>query len=159
MIYKLSLIILPSLSKYSAPFDVVIYAGNGNAGEIPTMQVETSADGETWTKLGDVNYSLIKRNYKKTHLSYEGTDKVYVRIHHTDAKSSGQVYDLYIMNNGEYSQNSDVTTAINDVQSSEAVRSEVYSINGVRANAAVRGISIVRTTYADGKVVTRKVVK
>ena len=150
---------LESTVAFQAPFDVVIYAGNGNAGEIPTMQVETSADGETWTKLGDVNYSLIKRNYKKTHLSYEGTDKVYVRIHHTDAKSSGQVYDLYIMNNGEYSQNSDVTTAINDVQSSEAVRSEVYSINGVRANAAVRGISIVRTTYADGKVVTRKVVK
>lgn len=150
---------LESTVAFQAPFDVVIYAGNGNAGEIPTMQVETSADGETWTKLGDVNYSLIKRNYKKTHLSYEGTDKVYVRIHHTDAKSSGQVYDLYIMNNGEYSQNSDVTTAINDVQSSEPVRSEVYSINGVRANAAVRGISIVRTTYADGKVVTRKVVK
>ena len=150
---------LESTVAFQAPFDVVIYAGNGNAGEIPTMQVETSADGETWTKLGDVNYSLIKRNYKKTHLSYEGTDKVYVRIHHTDAKSSGQVYDLYIMNNGEYSQGSDVTTAINDVQSSEAVRSEVYSINGVRANAAVRGISIVRTTYADGKVVTRKVVK
>lgn len=150
---------LESTVPFQAPFDVVIYAGNGNDGEIPTMQVETSADGETWTKLGDVNYSLIKRNWKKTHLSYEGTDQVYVRIVHTDAKSSGQVYDLYIMNNGEYSQNSDVTTAINDVQSSEAVRSEVYSINGVRANAAVRGISIVRTTYADGKVVTRKVVK
>ena len=150
---------LESTVPFQAPFDVVIYAGNGNDGQIPTMQVETSADGETWTKLGDVNYSLIKRNYKKTHLSYEGTDQVYVRIVHTDAKSSGQVYDLYIMNNGEYSQNSDVTTAINDVQSSEAVRSEVYSINGVRANAAVRGISIVRTTYADGKVVTRKVVK
>lgn len=150
---------LESTVAFQAPFDVVIYAGNGNAGEIPTMQVETSADGETWTKLGDVNYSLIKRNYKKTHLSYEGTDQVYVRIVHTDAKSSGQVYDLYIMNNGEYSQGSDVTTAINDVQSSEAVRTEVYSLNGVRANAAVRGISIVRTTYADGKVVTRKVVK
>ena len=150
---------LESTVAFQAPFDVVIYAGNGNASEIPTMQVETSADGETWTKLGDVNYSLIKRNYKKTHLSYEGTEQVYVRIVHTAAKSSGQVYDIYIMNNGEYSQSSDVTTAINDVQSSEAVRSEVYSINGVRANAAARGISIVRTTYADGKVVTRKVVK
>ena len=124
------------------------------------MQVETSADGETWTKLGDVNYSLIKRNWKKTHLSYEGTDKVYVRILHTNAKSSGQVYDLYIMNNGEYSQGQDdITTAISDVQSSDVVRTEVYSLNGVRANAAARGISIVRTTYADGKVVTRKVVK
>ncbi|MCI5506534.1 MAG: chitobiase/beta-hexosaminidase C-terminal domain-containing protein [Prevotella sp.] len=151
---------LESTVPFQAPFDVVIYAGNGNDGEIPTMQVETSADGETWTKLGDVNYSLIKRNWKKTHLSYEGTDKVYVRILHTNAKSSGQVYDLYIMNNGEYSQgHDDITTAISDVQSSDVVRTEVYSLNGVRANAAARGISIVRTTYADGKVVTRKVVK
>ena len=151
---------LESTVAFQAPFDVVIYAGNGNAGEIPTMQVETSVDGETWTKLGDVNYSLIKRNYKKTHLSYEGTDKVYVRIHHTDAKSSGQVYDIYIMNNGEYSQNYDeISASINEIQSSDVVRTEVYSLNGVRANAAVRGISIVRTTYADGKVVTRKVVK
>ena len=151
---------LESTVPFQAPFDVVIYAGNGNDGAIPTMQVETSADGETWTKLGDVNYSLIKRNWKKTHLSYEGTDKVYVRILHTNAKSSGQVYDLYIMNNGEYSQGyDDITTAISDVQSSDVVRTEVYSLNGVRANAAARGISIVRTTYADGKVVTRKVVK
>ena len=151
---------LESTVPFQAPFDVVIYAGNGNDGQIPTMQVETSADGETWTKLGDVNYSLIKRNWKKTHLSYEGTDKVYVRILHTDAKSSGQVYDLYIMNNGEYSQGyDDIISAISDVQSSDVVRTEVYSLNGVRANAAARGISIVRTTYADGKVVTRKVVK
>ena len=151
---------LESTVPFQAPFDVVIYAGNGNDGQIPTMQVETSADGETWTKLGDVNYSLIKRNWKKTHLSYEGTDKVYVRILHTDAKSSGQVYDLYIMNNGEYSQGyDDIASAIRDVQSSDVVRTEVYSLNGVRANAAARGISIVRTTYADGKVVTRKVVK
>ena len=151
---------LESTVPFQAPFDVVIYAGNGNDGAIPTMQVETSADGETWTKLGDVNYSLIKRNWKKTHLSYEGTDKVYVRILHTDAKSSGQVYDLYIMNNGEYSQGyDDIISAISDVQSSDVVRTEVYSLNGVRANAAARGISIVRTTYADGKVVTRKVVK
>ena len=151
---------LESTVPFQAPFDVVIYAGNGNDGAIPTMQVETSADGETWTKLGDVNYSLIKRNWKKTHLCYEGTDKVYVRILHTDAKSSGQVYDLYIMNNGEYSQGyDDIISAISDVQSSDVVRTEVYSLNGVRANAAARGISIVRTTYADGKVVTRKVVK
>ncbi|MGM9732593.1 MAG: chitobiase/beta-hexosaminidase C-terminal domain-containing protein [Prevotella sp.] len=151
---------LESTVAFQAPFDVVIYAGNGNAGEIPTMQVETSADGENWTKLGDVQYSLIKRNWKRTHLSYEGTDKVYVRILHTDAKSSGQVYDLYIMNNGEYSQNYDeISSSINEIQSSEAVRTEVYSLNGVRANASARGISIVRTTYANGKVVTRKVVK
>ena len=64
------------------------------------------------------------------------------------------------MKNGEYSQGEDgITTAISDVQSSDVVRTEVYSLNGVRANAAARGISIVRTTYADGKVVTRKVVK
>ena len=71
---------LESVNKLQAPFDVVIYAGNGNEGAIPTMQVEVSADGENWTKLGDINYSLIKRNWKRTKVSYEGNDQVYRKV-------------------------------------------------------------------------------
>ena len=95
---------LETTAKYQAPFDVIIFAGNGNDGEIPTMQVEVSADGENWTKIGDVAYSLVKRNWKRTQLSYDGADEVFVRILHTKAKSSGQIYDVYVMNNGEYSK-------------------------------------------------------
>ena len=103
---------LESVEKLQAPFDVIVYAGNGNEGEIPTMQIEVSADGQTWTKIADVNYSLIKRNWKRTKVAYEGADQVYVRILHTAAKSSGQIYDIYVMNNGEYSKRSSPSTVL-----------------------------------------------
>ena len=153
---------LESTAKFQAPFDVVVYAGNGNNGETPTMQVEVSADGENWDKLGDVKFSLIQRNWKKTHLSYEGTDEVYVRILHTAAKSSGQIYDLYVMNHGAYSeqQYEEIITSITPAEVAPAggvVRTEIFSLNGVRMNKLERGINIVRQTYANGVVVTKKV--
>lgn len=155
---------LETVAKYAGPFDVVVYAGNGNDGQIPTMQVETSADGETWTKLGDVNYSLIKRNWKKTQLSYDGTDEVYVRVHHTDAKSSGQVYDVYVLNNGERSKQYD-ETKVNEslgitLQAAEGniIRTEVYSLSGTRMGKAGKGVSIIKQYYNNGAVKTRKVV-
>jgi len=136
---------LETTVKYQAPFDVIVYAGNGNDGEIPTMQVEVSADGENWTKLGDVAYSLIKRNWKKTQLSYEGTDEVYVRILHTAAKSSGQVYDVYLMNNGEKSQqyNEETAAGIAAVKPAAAKAAAVYSLNGTRRQGLKRGLNIV----------------
>ena len=152
---------LETTKKYQAPFDVVIYAGNGNDGQIPTRQVEVSADGETWAKIGDVNYSLIKRNWKRTQLSYDGTDEVYVRILHTEAKSGGQVYDMYLMNNGEYSKQYDEGSqdGIGVVgMGSEVVRTEVYTVNGMRVSALGKGVNILRTTYSDGSVRARKVI-
>lgn len=136
---------LESTEKYQAPFDVIIYAGNGNDGAIPTMQVEVSADGDNWTKLGDVTYSLIKRNWKKTLLSYEGTDEVYVRILHTDAKSSGQIYDIYVMNNGEKSQQYDeqAITGIAAVKPATAKGAAIYSLSGARRASMKRGLNIV----------------
>lgn len=151
---------LETTSKYQAPFDVIIYAGNGNDGQIPTMQVEVSADGETWAKIGDVAYSLTKRNWKRTQLSYDGTDEVFVRILHTAAKSGGQIYDMYLMNNGEKSQQYD-EGALDGVAvvgaAAQVVRTEVYTINGMRASSLSKGVNIMRTTYSDGSVKTRKV--
>ncbi|MBQ8064102.1 MAG: chitobiase/beta-hexosaminidase C-terminal domain-containing protein [Prevotella sp.] len=144
---------LETVDKYQAPFDIVIYAGNGNDGEIPTMQVEVSADGENWTKVGDVAYSLVKRCWKKTHLSYEGNDQVYVRILHTAAKSSGQIYDLYLMNNGEKSQQYDEATmaGVSEVKADQRSKvAGIYSINGIRLQQLQRGLNIV--VGADGKV-------
>ena len=136
---------LETTTKYQGPFDVIVYAGNGNEGEIPTMQIETSADGETWTKLGDVNYSLIKRNWKKTQLSYDGTDEVFVRLLHTAAKSSGQIYDIYLMNNGEkskqYAEGGEID-GISTVQDT-TMQNAVYSLGGVRQQSMKRGLNIV----------------
>ena len=153
---------LETTEKYAGPFDVVVYAGNGNEGEIPTMQIETSADGQEWVKLGDVNYSLVKRNWKKTVLSYEGTDEVYVRLHHTQAKSSGQIYDIYLMNNGEESKlyNEQKEAAIATVQpQGRVVSTEMFTIGGMRVSGRQNGMLIIRKTYADGTVKTQKVIK
>ncbi len=151
---------LETTTKYAGPFDVIVYAGNGNEGEIPTMQIEVSADGENWTKLGDVNYSLIKRNWKRTKVSYEENGEVYVRILHTAAKSSGQVYDVYVMNNGEYSQtySESALDAIATLQpEGNIIRTEVYGLDGTRRGTLTKGVNIVRQTYANGVVSTRKV--
>jgi len=151
---------LETTGKYAGPFDVIVYAGNGNDGEIPTMQIEVSADGENWTKLGDVNYSLIKRNWKRTCVSYEESAEVYVRILHTAAKSSGQIYDVYVMNNGEYSKqySEQALDGIVTLQPAGGVIStEVYGLDGARRGTLSKGVNIVRQTYANGAVKTRKV--
>ena len=152
---------LETTDKYQAPFDVIVYAGNGNEGQIPTMQIEVSADGANWTKLGDVDYSLIKRNWKRTKVSYEGADQVYVRVLHTAAKSSGQIYDIYVMNNGEYSKqySEAALDGIVPVQpAGDIVRTEIYTTNGARVGSMVKGINIIRRTYANGAVKTSKVI-
>lgn len=147
---------LESTKTFKAPFDVVIYAGNGNDNEIPTMQVETSADGKTWTKLGDVAYSTTKRIWKKTFLSYEGTDEVYVRILHTAAKSSGQIYDLYVMKNGEESAKydekalEDQYSGISETRMQTVKNAGIYNLRGVRMRGMQRGLNIV--VGADGSV-------
>ena len=153
---------LETTAKYQAPFDVIVYAGNGNDGEYPKMQIEVSADGENWTKIGDVDYSLVKRNWKRTQLSYDGADEVFVRLLHTQAKSSGQIYDIYVMNNGEYSKQYSESALDGIVTVAPAtgkvVRTEVFSINGTRQAGMTKGVNIVRSTHADGSVTTRKVI-
>ena len=152
---------LETVAKWQAPFDVIVYAGNGNEGEIPTMQIEVSADGENWTKLGDVDYSLIKRNWKRTKLAYEGNDQVYVRILHTAAKSSGQIYDIYLMNNGEKSKQyaEDALDGIMTlIPAGDITRTEIFTIGGARVSTMAKGVNIIRRTYANGAVTTHKVI-
>ena len=94
-------------------------------------------------------------------MSYEGTDQVYVRILHTQAKSSGQIYDIYVMNNGEYSKqySEEALDGIATVQpAGDIVRTEIYTTNGARVQSMVKGINIIRRTYANGVVKTSKVI-
>lgn len=153
---------LESTVKFKAPFDMVVYAGNGNGNGTPKMQAEVSADGENWTAIGNLKISGTQRLWKKTHLSYEGTDEVFVRIKHIDT-SDAQIYDIYVMNHGEESEQKygEVVTGIIDVDTvpvGEVVRTEIFSLGGTRIQNMGRGISIVRQTYANGTVVTKKVI-
>ena len=111
--------------------------------------------------MGDINYSLIKRNWKRTKVSYEGTDEVYVRVLHTAAKSSGQIYDIYVMNNGEKSSQYS-EGALDGIETllpaGDIVRTEIYTLNGARVTTMVKGVNIIRRTYANGVVKTHKVI-
>ena len=87
-----------------------------------------------------------------------------MRVHHTDAKSSGQVYDVYVLNNGERSKQYD-ETKVNEslgitLQAAEGniIRTEVYSLSGTRMGKAGKGVSIIKQYYNNGAVKTRKVV-
>jgi len=87
---------------------------------------------------------------------------VYVRLHHTQAKSSGQIYDIYLMNNGEESKlyNEQKEAAIATVQpQGRVVSTEMFTIGGMRVSGRQNGMLIIRKTYADGTVKTQKVIK
>jgi hypothetical protein len=71
------------------------------------------------------------------------------------------VFDIYLLNNGELSQNyNEEETGIQTVQpEGPVVRTEFFTLGGSRMNNAGRGMQIIRTTYANGTVVTKKVIR
>ena len=142
--------------KHAGPFDVVANIGNG-AGEISHLNIvfEVSTDGNVWESnwqtLGDTieifNGQRLYRNFTR---SYEGTDEVYVRIYLCANNSKAQIYDVYIANAGEKSQ--EYLTGIEEVkqETTKTVPTAIYSLNGMRQQGLQRGINIVR--QADGTV-------
>ena len=87
---------LESTIPFEAPFDIVIYAGNGSSDQ-PTIQIEVSADGETWTSLGLANAATTQRHIRKTRVHYTEQGSCYVRLNQTGGSSKFQVYDLYVI--------------------------------------------------------------
>ena len=151
---------IETTDKYAAPFDVVVYVTNGGTGE-PNLQIQVSADGLAWDSIGKLDMAKTQRYYKKTRVSHETAGEYFVRVAQVGGASKAQVYDIYILNNGENSKKYDASTVgIDNVNNaSELVRSEIFSVNGVRRNALGNGINIVRKHYADGTVKTVKVMK
>lgn len=153
---------IESTVKYAGPFDVVVYCGNGNNGAPGILEIQTSTDGENWATVDTLKMAATQRYIKRTHASYEGTDNVYVRVAQVGGGTKAQVYDIYLLNNGELSQAYDenVASGIVTVEqpAGEVVRTEIFSLGGTRMQNAGRGISIVRQTYANGVVVTKKVI-
>ena len=151
---------IESTGKFAGPFDVVVFCGNGNGSGAGVLEIQTSTDGENWAALGTLNMASTQRYIKRTRASYEGTDEVYVRVAQVGGGTKAQVYDIYVLNNGELSKAyTEEAAGITTVEpAGKVVRTEVYSLNGTRVGKTGRGISIVRQTYADGSVVTKKVV-
>ena len=131
---------IETTDKLQAPFDIIAIVGNGNGSGQPEMQLQVSADGATWNKVGDVKIASTQRYFKRTRVSYEGTDKVYVRIIHTGGKAKAQVYDIYVRNSAATDP-----TGISTVESKQqaAQADNIYNINGVRMQQLQRGLNIV----------------
>lgn len=135
---------IQTADKYAGPFDIIVYLCNGDKNQnYPKINVEFSADGETWTKI-DTLTTHAQRFIKRTKLSYEGTDEVYIRLAHVGGGSAGQVFDIYLMNNGEKSKAySEETVGISTVKPAIATKAAIYNLNGVRQQSLKRGLNII----------------
>ena len=140
---------IETTDKLTAPFDIIVMCGNGNNGSAANMEVQVSADGQTWTKVGDVKMAATQRYIKRTRLSYNEEGQVYLRVAHVSGATKAQVYDIIVLNNGEESKK--YATGISEVNTQqEAKVVGIYSINGVRHQQLHRGLNIV--AGADGTV-------
>ena len=152
---------IQSRTTFAGPFDVVTHIGTAAGGNnVGKMLIEVSTDSLNWTALGDtMKTSTVKRLWKSYTRSYEGTDNVYVRIVQAGGGSSVQIYDMYVMNEGEKStaKKAEYMAEYDEQASgiSEALQTRrpaivgIYNLNGIRRNQLQRGLNIV--VSADGK--------
>jgi hypothetical protein len=142
---------------YAGPFDVIVYAANGNGSSVPKCDIETSTDGTSWTKLDSVSFSNTRRLWKRTKMTYSGTTPVYVRLAQTGGGSKAMIFDIYILNQGDKTKG--ILDNINDIDLNvtPVTRTEIYSLSGMRLSSLQSGINIVRTVYANGAVKVKKV--
>lgn len=71
-------------------------------------------------------------------------------------------YIKAVNENGSLSQKYEVSVSTDIAQinsDTEVLRTEVYSVDGIRKDHAQAGLNIIKTTYKDGSVKTQKVVK
>ena len=158
---------IQSLKKFQGPFDVLTYVGTAAGGDnVGRMQLQVSTDSLEWTNLGDeMRTSTVKRLWKSYTRSYEGTDEVYVRITQAGGGSSVQIYNMYILNEGEQSlalkeqyeqEFRDIAgDGIADVQRSRLGTTAIYNINGTRVSSLHHGLNIVVGTDGTAKKVMK----
>lgn len=150
---------IESIVKFTAPFDVVVYVGNGNNSSKAAMELQTSTDGQTWTKVADLNLADTQRYIKKNRISINEGGEMYVRVAHTGGGTKAQVYDIYILNHGKLSEDySGIEEVITD-EAAEVIAVEYYNINGMRIAEPENGFYIMRAILSNGKVVVKKLVK
>lgn len=158
---------IQSLKKFQGPFDIVSIVGTAAGGDnVGRMQLQVSTDSLTWENVGEeLTTSKVKRLWKTYTTSYNGTDEVYVRMTQAGGGASVQIYNMYILNEGENSLElkrqydnewTEFATGIETVnrQGNKAMKA-IYNLNGIRQNGLQRGLNIV--VMGDGSV--RKVIK
>ena len=121
-----------SNEKFQAPFDVVTYMGNGSTGT-PNIELQTSTDGENWTKVGEINYCTTQRYWKKTRLHVGDEGEFFVRIAQTGGSSKAQMYDVIVITT--------TPAAIEEVREDNDVRGEqqMFDLYGRQIQAPAAG--------------------
>ena len=149
---------IETTAAYAGPFDVLVAVGNGNGSGKGILEVQTSADGTTWSTLDTLNLADTQRYYKRTRLSYNESAPVYVRVAQTGGGSKAQVYDILLLNNGETSKEYDPNVVeLPTVVGSEVVAVQIYNAAGAQLNQLGKGLNIVRKLHADGTIQVLKV--
>lgn len=158
---------IQSLKKFQGPFDIVSIVGTAAGGDnVGRMQLQVSTDSLTWENLGEeLTTSKVKRLWKTYTTSYNGTDEVYVRMTQAGGGSSVQIYNMYILNEGEASltlkkqYDDEWETFVSGIETvnrqGNKTTKAVYNLNGMRQNGLQRGLNIV--VMGDGTV--KKVIK
>ena len=130
---------LESTVPFDAPFDIVIYGGNGSTDQ-PTIQIEVSADGETWTSLGLAKAATTQRHIRKTRVHYDEAGTYYVRLNQTGGASKFQVYDLLVVS-------TDGKTGIETATLQRCNAGIIYDLFGRKIESPVKG----QIYFQDGK--------
>ena len=148
---------IESINKYQAPLDVVVLANMAGG----PLLAQVSADGETWTTIGQMEKTGFSRMWGKGTMSYNGTDEVYVRVTMETASAGVKVFDIYVANQGPESQalldklNEEYGQGVAVIRTSSSLPAGIYTINGTRVSSLQRGLNII--VGRDGSV--RKMVK
>ena len=125
-----------STKKFAGPFDVVTYLGNGNSSGTPIIVLEVSADGENWTRVDTLAASSAQRYFKKSRISYAGTDEVFVRVAHDSGSNKGQLYDIIILS-GNMEVNPEA--GIEDIAVEVVKNDAVFDLQGRQVTKLVPG--------------------
>ncbi|MBQ2950332.1 MAG: chitobiase/beta-hexosaminidase C-terminal domain-containing protein [Prevotella sp.] len=154
---------IETTKKYQAPFNLLAFIGT-SSGSKAQMIFQVSADGENWKDANtDTMYvNNIKRLWSKYTVSYEGTDEVYVRIMQVGGSSGSQVYDFYLLTEGEQSaivkeemkkEWDAYATGIECIEkpTTDSTPSAIYNVNGMRINSLQRGLNIVKMSDGTAK--------
>ena len=135
------------LPEVEGPCDVTIWTGNSNTSS-KTFLLKTVVDG-TETTVATFKLAAAKKNFKHS-FTYADAGRVAFKVDGNGQKF--RVHDVLIQNQA--------STGDTGIHSMEAMgeRCDYYTLEGRRVASPVRGLYIMRTTTASGKVSTRKII-
>ena len=133
-----------SNEKFTAPFDVVVYMGNGSTGS-PNIELQTSTDRDNWTAVGEIKYCNTQRYWKKTRLHVGEVGDYFVRLAQMGGSSKAQLYDLLVITTND-------ELGIEEVQNdNRRGEKKMFDIYGRQITAPVSG----QIFILDGKKVVK----